>query len=91
MDRANVEIIKGDITAIDLNKNIITVMGQKQPIEFDKIMIAWGAYKKRLGRETQGEYSNVYYLEDRFSHAKCHNQILKAKTVVIMGGTFEAF
>lgn len=37
------------------------------------------------------EYSNVYYLEDRFAHAKCHNEILKAKCIVVMGGTFEAY
>lgn len=51
-------------------------------------MIAWGAYKKRLGSQ---EYSNVFYLEDRHSHARCHNEIIKAKTIVVMGGTFEAY
>jgi thioredoxin reductase len=50
-------------------------------------MIAWGSYKKRLNKE----YSNVFYLEDRHSHARCHNELLKAKTIVIMGGTFEAY
>jgi hypothetical protein len=30
-------------------------------------------------------------LEDRFSHAKFHNELLKAKTVVVLGGTFEAY
>lgn len=50
-------------------------------------MIAWGSYKKRLGKE----YSNVYYLEDRHSHARCHNEMLKAKSIVVMGGTFEAY
>jgi hypothetical protein len=30
-------------------------------MEFDKLLIAWGAEKKRLKKE----YSNVYYLEDR--------------------------
>ena len=51
-------------------------------------MVAWGAYKKRLGAQ---EYSNVFYLEDRHSHARCHNEIIKAKTIVVMGGTFEAY
>jgi thioredoxin reductase len=51
-------------------------------------MIAWGAYKQRLGSK---EYSNVFYLEDRHSHARCHNELIKAKTIVVMGGTFEAY
>lgn len=54
---------------------------------FDKVLVAWGAQKKRLGKE----YSNVYYLEDRHSHARAHNEILKAKTILVMGGTFEAY
>jgi hypothetical protein len=33
----------------------------------------------------------VYYLEDRFSHAKVHNEILKAKNIVVYGGTFQAY
>lgn len=33
----------------------------------------------------------MHYIEDRYSHAKVHNELLKAKSVVIMGGTFEAF
>lgn len=30
-------------------------------------------------------------MEDRHSHAHCHNQILKARQIVVMGGTIEAF
>lgn len=86
-DRANVDVIKGEIKTIDLNKNEIVVKGVKEQIRFDKVMIAWGSYKKRLGKE----YSNVFYLEDRHSHARCHNEMLKAKNIVIMGGTFEAY
>lgn len=51
------------------------------------MLIAWGSNKKRLA----GEYSNCFYLDDRQAHAKCHNQILKAKTIVVMGSTFEAY
>jgi thioredoxin reductase len=91
MDRANVEVLKGEISQIDFNKKVIKVIGQKKPIEFDKIMIAWGAYKKRLNSLNEKQFSNVYYLEDRFSHAKCHNEILKAKSILVMGGTFEAY
>lgn len=70
-----------------MNKNELFVKGVKGGIKFDKILIAWGAYKARL----QKEYSNVYYLEDRHSHARCHNELLKAKSIVVMGGTFEAY
>lgn len=91
MDRANVEVLKGELSAIDFNKMKVTVRGQKQPVEFDKILIAWGAYKKRLTSVNQTQYSNVYYLEDRYSHAKCHNELLKAKSILVLGGTFEAY
>ena len=86
-DRANVDVIKGEIKKIDLGKNELIIKGLKDRIKFDKVMIAWGSYKKKLGKE----YSNVLYLEDRHSHARCHNEMLKAKSIVIMGGTFEAY
>jgi len=88
LDRANVDVVKGEIKTIDLNRNQIVVKGVKESIHFDKVLVAWGAYKKRLGTQ---EYSNVFYLEDRHSHARCHNEIIKAKTIVVMGGTFEAY
>lgn len=87
LDRANIDVVKGEIKTIDLNRNEIVVKGVKEPIAFDKVMVAWGSYKKRLNKE----YSNVFYLEDRHSHARCHNELLKAKSIVIMGGTFEAY
>jgi thioredoxin reductase len=58
-----------------------------QSIHFDKVLLAWGSHKRRLNNE----FSNVFYLEDRHSHARCHNEILKAKTIVVMGGSFEAY
>ena len=75
LDRANVDVVKGEIKTIDLNNNTIVVKGVKDHIHFDKIMLAWGSYKKRLGKE----YTNVFYLEDRHSHARCHNELLKSK------------
>ena len=75
LDRANVDVVRGEVKTIDFNYNLITVKGVKNQIKFDKVMLAWGSYKKRLGKE----YSNVYYLEDRHSHARCHNELLKAK------------
>ncbi|CDW84041.1 pyridine nucleotide-disulphide oxidoreductase family protein [Stylonychia lemnae] len=91
LDRANVEVVAGELSSIDLNKNEIGMKGQKSKIKFDKVMIAWGSQKKRIQNLAGSEYSNVYYLEDRFSHAKVHNEILKAKTILVMGGTFEAY
>lgn len=40
---------------------MISVRGEKKPIPFDKILIAWGSEKKKLATQ----YSNLYYLEDR--------------------------
>lgn len=51
------------------------------------MLIAWGAHKKRLKQE----YQNVFYLEDRQAHAKCHNEILRANCIVVMGNTIEAY
>lgn len=51
------------------------------------MMVAWGAHKKRLSKD----YSNVFYLEDRYSHAKCHNELIKANKIMILGGTMDAF
>jgi len=58
----------------------------RQPLQFDKLLVAWGAEKNKLGQS----YSNVHYIEDRFSHAKVHNSLLKAKNVVVLGNTFDA-
>ena len=33
----------------------------------------------------------MFYLEDRQAHARCHNELIKAKTVVVLGGTLEAY
>lgn len=51
------------------------------------MLLACGAYKKRLNKD----YSNVFYLEDRYSHAKAHNEILKAEKIVVLGSTMDAF
>lgn len=64
----------------------MSVTGLRKPLHFDKILVAWGAEKNRLDKS----YTNVHYIEDRFSHAKVHNTLLKAKKVVIMGNTLDA-
>ena len=59
----------------------------RAPLQFDKLLVAWGAEKMKLEKN----YPNVHYIEDKFSHAKVHNDLVKAKRVVVMGNTFEAF
>lgn len=71
---------------IDIKGKKISVAGYRAPIFFDKILVAWGAEKVKL----QQSYSNVHYIEDRFSHAKIHNQLIKSKQVVVLGNTIEA-
>jgi len=87
LDKANITVIKGDIKNIDKEKKLIRIKGLKQHIQFDKMLVAWGAYKKRLTKD----YSNVFYLEDRYSHAKCHNEILKAKKIMVLGSTLDTY
>lgn len=48
LNRANIEVVSGDVKTIDLTRHLIVVRGQKQPIPFDKVLIAWGSFKKRL-------------------------------------------
>mmetsp|Transcript_4104 Transcript_4104/g.6941 ORF Transcript_4104/g.6941 Transcript_4104/m.6941 type:complete len:207 (+) Transcript_4104:1376-1996(+) len=58
----------------------------RDPVHFDKLLVSWGSERQKL----RG-LSNVYTIEDKFSHAKVHNQLLKSKKVVVLGSTFEAF
>jgi thioredoxin reductase len=85
-DRANVEIMNKKVKGIDVEESLLYLKGQKDPIEFDKLIFAWGSEKIRLSKE----YSNVHYIEDKYSHAKMHNDLLKSKKILIMGDTFEA-
>ena len=50
------------------------------------MIVAWGANQDKLG----AAYTNVHYIEDRFSHAKIHNEILKAKKVTVLGNSLDA-
>lgn len=86
LDRANVDVIKGQVKMIDTINRKLQVQGYKNPFNFEKVLVAWGANRKRLKKS----YSNVHYIEDRFSHAKVHNDLLKAKQVVVLGGTLHA-
>lgn len=66
---------------------MVQLKGQNEQMQYDKILLAHGSYKKRLN----AEFSNAFYLEDRQSHARVHNEILKAKQITIMGSTLEAY
>ena len=48
LDRANVDIVKGEVRAIDVNKKQMVVKGLRKPLKFDKVIVAWGADQKRL-------------------------------------------
>ncbi len=87
MNRANIKVVPGIIKFIDVDKKEIEVKGYHEKLEFEKVLLAWGSAKKRLDKE----FSNVFYLEDRQAHARCHNELLKAKTIVVLGGTIEAY
>lgn len=86
LTRCNIDIKTGSIKHINIDEKWIS-FSKTERIPYDKLLIAWGSQKKRLNKE----YTNVYYLEDRFAHARAHNEIIKAKTVVIMGSTVEAY
>ena len=77
----------GEIQHLDVPNQRLMLEGQNKHIYYDKILLAPGSYKHRLNQE----YSNAFYLEDRQAHARVHNEILKAKTIVILGGTLEAY
>jgi NADH dehydrogenase FAD-containing subunit len=70
-DRAKIDIIQGEIMSIDPRNRVINFKNSKETVVFDKMMIAWGATKKNLGKK----YSNVFEIEDIYSHAKVHNEI----------------
>ena len=86
LDRANVDIVRGGVTGIDVPQQLLTVKGLRAPLKYDKLLVAWGAETLRLAKD----YSNVHYIEDKFSHAKVHNNLIKAKSVVVLGRTLEA-
>ena len=87
LDRANVRVMTGKLQKIDKDEKYIKLVNHPKPIHFDKRLVAWGTNKKRFDKN----YQNVHYLSDRYAHAKVHNEILKAKRVLIYGSTLDAF
>jgi len=45
LDRANIDVIKGQVSNIDCDERQITIKGLNKPIHFDKVLVAWGAEK----------------------------------------------
>lgn len=43
LDRANVDIMKGNVRFIDVKNRKMAITGYAKPIEFDRLLVAWGA------------------------------------------------
>ena len=50
LDRANIDLIRGEIKNIDVDKKEIVVKGMRKPIKFEKIIIAWGSEINKLSK-----------------------------------------
>ena len=70
-----------------MDERLLYLKGEKKPLEYDRILIAWGSHRAKLEKQ----YSNAHYLEDRHAHAKCHNELVKANKIVVLGKTLEAY
>ena len=80
-------VVREGVKKIDWKKKELYFKKGVDKIEYDKLLVAWGSHKKRLAKE----FSNVHYLEDKISHERCSEAISNAKTVVILGGTLDAY
>jgi hypothetical protein len=76
-----------EIASIDIpNKQLVFRDGKA--LSFSKCLIACGSSKiKTFG----SDYENVFELDSIQTHAKVHNAIKNAKTVVVYGSTFESY
>lgn len=61
------------------------IQGLRKPLKFDKVLVTWGAQKMNLAQGGQ----NVICIDDKHSHARAHNALIKAKKVLVVGNTFE--
>jgi NADH dehydrogenase FAD-containing subunit len=48
LDRANVDILRGSIKSIDVEKREMIIAGLRKPVKFDKILVAWGSDREKL-------------------------------------------
>lgn len=86
-DRNEIDLRQNQVEHIDVDERLLYLKGEKKPLEYDRILIAWGSHKAKLEKQ----YSNAHYLEDRHAHAKCHNELVKANKIVVLGKTLEAY
>jgi len=49
LDRANISVIAGKIQKIDKDEKYIKIVEHPKPIHYDKILVAWGSNKRKLG------------------------------------------
>ena len=79
--------MNGKIQEINKDEQYVKLHSHPKPLHYDKILIAWGSEKMKFDKN----YENVFYLSDRFAHAKIHNEMIKSKRILIYGETLEAF
>lgn len=82
---AQVDVISSPIRKIDHDTREIT-FANGEKVNFESVLFAGSAQKK-----TDFPYSNVYTVNDFETHAKVHNEAIKAKHICVLGGTFEAY
>lgn len=83
--KMDIEVESAQLKHIIYEERTAHLTGNKQ-LKYDKILIAAGSEKERLPQS----YSNVHVVEDHLSHAKVHNDLLKADQIVVIGSGLEA-
>lgn len=79
------DIIKSGVDKISTGRRDIKLKKIEKPIKYESLLVAWGANKVKLPYN----FDNIHYIEDQHSHAKAHNALIKAKSVLIVGNVFE--
>lgn len=83
--KMDIEVESAQLKHIIYEERTAHLTGNKS-VHYDKILIAAGSEKERLPQS----YSNVHVIEDHLSHAKVHNDLLKANQIVVIGSGLEA-
>lgn len=87
LEKMGINIYDEKVHYIDNEKRIISLKN-KMKIPYDKILIATGSNREKLGFK----YSNVFYLENIKDHAEIHNAIIKpkVKSIAIYGNNMKS-
>lgn len=48
LDRANIDILRGSIKSIDIDKGEMCINGLRKPVKFHKMLVAWGSDREKL-------------------------------------------